>query len=197
MRLLPFYIVYCLAFCGWFGLSGCAKEYSYERQPVSLSPAPDSAVPAARLFRLGPCTSCNSNYGNTTPNSWSLQLEGSAVCGPFTRTVINPERNFFTFFGPTACTPDSGVIVEAAWSPLVFDRDLYQVSTQRAQFYYYDTISNAYVLLSRTSRLPFSLVIERYNRQTGEAKGYCSGFLFSGKGDTVEIKDFRFSILIP
>jgi len=181
------------------GMTGCAKEYSYE----GGLPRRDTTTISADTNRIGPfalpyCYQCNANFG-LADNTWSLQFYNSTCCGSFTRAVITPERDAFTFFGPSACSTDSGLIFNTFFSPIVFDRDLQNISTNRLAFYYYDNKAAAndpYILQGRRDN-PMTVVIDRYVHQTGMAVGRFYGYAYSKTGDTVYVKNGRFSIKIP
>lgn len=174
----------------------CAKEYSYEGGivPDSVRVVNDTFSTINR-WNIPKCYACNPQFGADT-NTWSLWVNNSQACGSFTRTVINRERDAFTFFGPSACSIDSGVILNSFWSPVVFDRDLQNISTQRTAFYYYDNTTNQYVLEAKREK-PFTIIIENYHHQSGIATGYCTGYAINRQSDTIGIQLLRFKIKIP
>ena len=43
----------------------------------------------------------------------------------------------FTFFGPSACSVDTGIVV-SVYLPVALDRDQFNLTTQQTAFYYYD-----------------------------------------------------------
>ncbi|TAD85681.1 MAG: hypothetical protein EAY75_10820 [Bacteroidetes bacterium] len=178
---------------------GCAKEYSYEGGATRRDTAlirPDSVVRPP--FTLPYCYQCNASFG-VASNTWSLQFYSTTCCGSFTRAVITPERDAFTFFGPSACSADSGLILNTFFSPIVFNRDLENISTNRLAFYYYNNLSattDPYILQGRRS-LPMTVIIDRYVHQTGVAVGRFYGYAYSQAGDTVYVKNGRFNIKIP
>lgn len=198
MRLSSFFLIAILLTLSWWSSTGCSKEYSYEGGAISdssnFAPLPDTTRRDSLQFL--PCNLCVADSFGKTVDTWRIQLPHSKACGNFTRTVITPTRDAFTFFGPSACSADSGIILNSFWSPLVFDRDLKNVSTQRTAFYYYDRIGNTYVLERKTGQV-MTIVIEEYSHSTGIAKGYSFGEAQTANGKLVRVSDIRFVIKIP
>ena len=198
MRLPAFFFVLCISTLSWWGMAGCSKEYSYEGGPLPDTSnnglKPDTTQKDS--FQFVPCNICVADSFGKAVDTWRIQLPQSKACGNFTRTVITPTRDAFTFFGPSACSADSGIILNSFWSPLVFDRDLKNVSTQRTAFYYYDRIGNTYVLERKTGQV-MTIVIEEYSHSTGIAKGYSFGEAQTANGKLVRVSDIRFVIKIP
>lgn len=177
--------------------TGCAKEYSYEGSTRDTLPKLTDTNQLSN-FALPLCYKCTTSFG-TVADTWSLEFNKTTCCGNFTRTVITPTRDGFTFFGPSACSADSGLILNTFFTPIVFDKDLQNVSTTRTAFYYYDnkTAVNAPYILQAKREFPFTVIIDTYNYQSGLAKGRFFGYAFSNTNDTVYVKNGRFSITIP
>ncbi|MCA0383854.1 MAG: hypothetical protein LCH58_16970 [Bacteroidetes bacterium] len=198
MRLSSFLFIAAILSLSWWSIAGCTKEYSYEGGSLPDSsnfvPAPDTTRQDSLQFL--PCALCVADSFGKAVDTWRIQLPKSKACGNFTRTVITPTRDAFTFFGPSACSIDSGLILNSFWSPLVFDRDLKNVSTQRTAFYYYDRIGNTFVLERKTGQV-MTIVIEEYSHSTGIAKGYAFGEAQTADGKLVRVSDIRFVIKIP
>lgn len=190
-----FFVALLLAWCSWM-LSGCAKEYSYEG---GLLPDTSSIIADTNHisnFNLPACNFCKVDTFGTAVDTWTLDVNTTKTCGRFTRTVLAPDKDAFTFFGPSACSIDSGLILNSFWSPLVFNQDYTNISTQRSAFYYYDNIGNKYVLQEKLGT-PFTIVIEKFTYLTGIATGYCFGDVITSTGETVPVKKIRFTIRIP
>ncbi|MES2882164.1 MAG: hypothetical protein V4676_08455, partial [Bacteroidota bacterium] len=168
-------------------MTGCAKDYSYERQPQDSIPIIPIVNPSV-LFSS--CTLCNAN--NPLPDSaWSFKVDQVFFCGVAEKAIITLERSSFTFFGPSSCSADSGFIASVYLSqPLTSSKT--NVVAARVAFYYYDRIAPSYVLISRTTD-QFSLTIEAYDHQTGTATGKFEGFAFTENSvrKTVEGGKFR------
>lgn len=198
MRISAFLFILFVFTISWWSISGCSKEYSYEGGPLPDSNntglKPDTTKKDS--FQFVPCTLCMADSFGKAVDTWRIQLPQSKACGNFTRTVITPTRDAFTFFGPSSCSADSGIILNSFWSPLVFDRDLKNVSTQRTAFYYYDKVGNTFMLERKTGQV-MTIVIEEYSYSTGIAKGFCFGQAQTADGKLIELSDIRFVIKIP
>ena len=178
-------------------LGGCGKEYSYEGGagptipiiPVDTTSANDSvSVDYEELF------SCNSCIASDTLAQWewSFKTGNSLLCGKSDTAILNPERNSFTFFGPSTCAADSGLIFTVYLEPNVLDRDITNLDASHAIFYYYDT-NGPYVLTSHYDR-PFSLTIKSYVHATGIATGNFSGVGYRQDSSVINITDGKFKI---
>ncbi len=190
-----FFVVLPLTLYSWM-LSGCAKEYSFEG---GINPDTTQVIADTNgtvNFTLPSCSSCKVDTFGSAVDTWTLDVHTTKACGTFTRTVLAPDKDAFTFFGPSACSIDSGLIINSFWSPLVFNKDYNNISTQRSAFYYYDNIGNTFVLQEKIGT-PFTVVIESFTYQTGIAKGHCFGDVITHTGKTVSVKKIRFTIRIP
>src|SRR5947209_7622391 len=98
-----------------FLFTGCLKEeYSYEGGTVppvdTTTTNVDTTLPVASVVH---CSLCKPN-DPVRSMQWHFMYEGvSALCGPVTKAVLSPEKNAMTFFGPSACTIDTGLIMTA------------------------------------------------------------------------------------
>jgi hypothetical protein len=180
-----------------FAVHGCKKEYSYEggtliqdstiTDPIIL---PDSAN-ADNTIAFPRCEGC-SNLHTTSSLFWSFKLRGADVCGIITNTVVSPEGTAMTFFGPSVCSVDSGLIITAT-----FDQALKQASANlgasRASLEYYDNVTGIDILQSKQPNV-FSLTIDQYTAQTGIATGRFSGTVVAKNGELVKVDDGKFKI---
>src|SRR5688572_1671071 len=102
----------------------CSKEFSYERNP--LEPVnPDTVM----LTKTIPgCSVCNS-VNSTVLKRWSFTQKNSLHCGVVDTAIITPNRNAFTFFGPSSCSSDTGLVITAYLDPMKLDKDVFNFTT--------------------------------------------------------------------
>lgn len=188
-----FSFLYILAVIG-----ACKKEYSYEGGPrqdstrlSDLTPIQDSTETAGITFSN--CVSCNS-IDASSGYIWSFKVGGSLLCGSVTKAVLSPGRDAMTFFGPSACSEDSGLIITAYFNNQVLNKDQSNITTSRAALQYYDNTAMSDILLSRQPII-FSLTIDSYIRQTEIAIGTFSGSVVDRNGNIIKVDAGRFKII--
>lgn len=191
MRLRRFIPIASLLFSLCATLVQCRREYSYEAQPPAAIVQTDTTP--AKPF-LPPCQRCNAAAA-LPDSSWRFTVQGASLCGRADKAVINRERTAFTFFGPSACSTDSGFVV-TVYLNAPLDADKANVPAGYVSVYYYDRIKPSYVMVSRPAA-GFSLTIDRYNHQTGEAEGRFHGPCFTEGGEAKQIEAGRFRIRFP
>jgi hypothetical protein len=96
----------------------------------------------------------------------------------------------FTFFGPSACSVDTGIVV-SVYLPVPLDQDRYGLSTDETAFYYYDHNSPNDILDSRHTAT-FTVVVQSFIYNTGIATGTFNGSVYTVNGDIVQITDGQF-----
>ncbi len=178
--------IYCCCF------SGCAKEYSFEggRVPVRTDTivTPPPVVPAPYF-----CASCTGR-DLYEENRWSFYDNNIFFCGIIDTAIVAPLRSGFTFYGPSACTTDSGAVYTVTFeNGERLDRDLVNITTRRGAFYYYDNPRLAYIYMN-VSNTPFNFTIEEYNHQTKMARGYFSGMVRKENGGGTLISSGKFKV---
>lgn len=182
----------------WIAAVGCVKEYSFEGEMITDFPSPaDSTVTldSANNFYIN-FSSCNTCAANSLPfTRWSFKNGNTLLCGNISGAVINEERNAITFFGPSLCNKDSGLIVAAFFYPSKLDRDVSHVEAQSASFQYYDNITPSFVIKSWPPH-SFSLIIDKYVQATRRAIGHFSGYTFTENGDSTFIHSGTFNIIL-
>ena len=168
-------------------ITGCAKEYSYEGGPL---PAKDTVIQAAPKPWV--CPGC---IGKDvfSDSHWSLYADSTFYCGIIDTAIVTPERNGFTFFGPSTCSIDSGMVITVNLTPIVLNQDLFNVTVSNVGFYYYDNTTQTYALVTR-SGIPFSITIESYIHQTKVATGTFSGFVFRRNGAMVNLNRAKYKV---
>ena len=169
----------------------CEKEYSYEGGPLQDSTIiPDSTKPIGITFPK--CTGCNSTDPLATLQ-WSFKIGSSFLCGNLTRGVLSPDGDGMTFFGPSTCSRDTGLIITAVFDTKLLNKDQSNLTASRASLEYYDNTTMSDILQSKRPNI-FSLTIDNYNRQTGIATGTFNGSVLDSDGNIVKVDAGRFNV---
>jgi hypothetical protein len=169
---------YCFLLMLYFNLLGCKKDYSFEgiltAAPLPL-PVPDSSF--VKPLNFPQCRACLNITDQDTP-SWRFSYKNSVLCGPITNAVITPERNGFTFFGPSECSRDTGLIITVFLNGAVLNRDQINITTHNVSMEYYDNTSGIDILVGERNSI--SLTITQYIDSTKTAKGFFTGTALAG-----------------
>ena len=178
--------------------TACTKEYSYERRETQqdTTGASDTTLvhdttgrpPVSFLF----CSACYS-MAPIANAQWNFNNNGSFLCGNLTNAIMNSEKNAFTFFGPSACSSDTGLIITAYFEAEAFVTDAFNKTTNRVHFEYYDNTIESDLLESNMT-YQFSLTIDSFLYQTRVAKGRFSGFVVTRDGKITYINDGKFNL---
>jgi hypothetical protein len=177
---------------------GCAKEYSIEFHPV----IPDSLlitdttiirdslpnVPDAETN----CSNCDSLEANQQ-FYWTFRVGRRKLCGTIAESYTNTEKNGFTFYGPSTCAADSGLMINAYFQPVSLLEDKTNVVAHRANFQYFGLVANNQYL---SSWIPhkFNVVIDQYILETNVAIGRFSGYAFVFSGDSIAVGSGKFKV---
>ncbi len=191
LRKLVYIIIISLILCIEMNcFLGCAKEYSYEGDPSrDTIPIGDTAatIPVSLPF----CAGC-SGMDDFIFLKWSCKYDTSLLCGNITDAVITPDRNAFTFFGPSACSLDTGLVMTVYLDSDSLNRDKNGLTINHTIFEYYDNTTN--IDIFNSGKLGFSLTIDTYEHSTGIAKGRFSGNVYTKDSTLVTIADGKFYI---
>lgn len=202
MKYLHRYIkLFCVSLVLQLYISSCEKEYSYEggnTAPVVVIPVDTTDSVDTVVFDPGALPNCPFclDVIDVQISSWSFKTGNSLLCGEVdTAFVLNLERSSFTFFGPSFCGADTGLIFTVSLGTVGLNGDLENLVAANAIFYYYHT-NQPYVLLSHADQ-PFSLTITNYSHTTKIATGTFSGTGFRADGRAVNVSNgkFKFKIL--
>jgi hypothetical protein len=171
----------------------CAKEYSYEGGAIlpirdSLPPPPPPVV-----YELPPCKLCTVNANTIPLNQWSLKAGNAFACGTLDTAIINLERTSFTFFGPSACSGDTGLVMTVYIENDKLNRDVANLVVNRVAFYYYDRVTPSHIYVNIPNVI-FSVVIESYVHQTKLLIGRFSGSVLKSNGKASSISEGRFKV---
>jgi hypothetical protein len=174
------------------GGTGCWKEeYSYEGgRDTTIVTVPDTATADSTLMPA-PCASCTPAPPGL--KQWSFRYDTLLFCGEVTNSVMNPERTAFTFFGPSACTPGTGLIITAYFNAVPFDTDTGSRTATRASLQYYDN-NRSRDLFVTNAFSQFRLTIDTFQQQTGTAIGRFSGTVLTSTGEAAIIQSGAFHI---
>lgn len=171
-------------------LIACKKEYSYEGG--SVPPFPDSIINTTPKAWI--CPSCT-GADNYIESKWSFYNDTAFYCGVIDTAIATPDRNGFTFFGPYACSIDSGVVLTINIQPVILNKDVYNSTTNKVGLYYYDNIGQTHPFVSQPG-FPFSLTIDSYIHQTRMMTGRFGGTVFKPNGQPTTINGkFKMRIL--
>lgn len=176
-------------------LAGCAKEYSFEG---ALPPRQDTIiVPGGGPGNTNPPGVCAACVGNDTQieNRWSLHVGNLLYCGIIDTAIATPERTGFTFFGPSACSADSGMVITIYLDGIKLDHDFASYTTTKVGFYYYDNITPSYMLITQAGQ-PFSLTIDSYEHATRMMRGKFSGYANTSNGGSNYVNDGNFKVKV-
>jgi len=166
--------------------SGCAKEYSYEGGNV-ITDTVNPPNPVAWV-----CPDC---IGKDTQieSKWSFHNDNFFYCGTIDTAIVNPERTGFTFFGPSSCSIDSGMVITVYLDGYVLNKDINNITTQKAGFYYYDNVTPTIMLITRQA-IPFTVTIDSYIHQTRMATGTFGGTVYRTNGASSYISSGKFKV---
>lgn len=174
--------------------AGCAKEYSFEGA-ATRPPRRDTVITGGgNINPPGICAACT---GTDQPieNRWSLHVGNMLYCGVIDTAIATPERTGFTFFGPSACSADSGMVITVYLNGIKLDHDFTSFSTDKAGFYYYDNVTPSYMLITNPGQ-PFSVVIDSYEHSTKMMRGKFSGYAKTANGGSAYLYDGKFKVKV-
>jgi hypothetical protein len=160
----------------------CKKEYSYEggnipviRDSVIINPAPKPYI----------CSSCV-GADNYIEGKWSFYDNGTFYCGIIDTAITTPDRSGFTFFGPSSCSLDSGLVLTISIEPNFLTKDVFNLTTNRTGLYYYDNIGQTHPFVTQPG-FTFSFIIDSYIHQTRMMTGRFSGTVFNLNGEATNL----------
>lgn len=162
-----------------WGFVSCEKEYSYEGGEVFVPPdtnTDSSAEPGPPILPV--CNLCGIDP-TTDSTFWNLQFQGQEMCGGVTRAIITVDRTGFTFFGPSKCSRDTGLVMSVALHLDTLNRDKTNLFSNNVALEYYDNTTQTNFFESMRQSINFTIIKYDHSTQTAEGK-------FSGK---VKLKD--------
>lgn len=170
-------------------IAGCAKEYSFEGAPIDTLPPQDTTAINKILF-----SQCHDCIDQNAPDTigWHFRYDTFLLCGNITAAIISPGKDAFTFFGPSACSWDTGLVMTVYLNQKL-DRDLVNVYSSKALFQYYDNATGPDIFISnQVNRV--ELFMNSYDHTTGIAKGIFSGVVLTNQNNVAAINQGSFVI---
>lgn len=177
--------------------SSCSKEYSYEGgDSLSYHPILDSLPSGGPVGEFPICSLCRPT-DQTALGSWNFISGNSYLCGTTTNSGFmgGYTRTEFTFFGPSACSIDTGIVVSVSL-PVPLDRDRHNIVSNQSAFYYYDHKSAYDIFDSDPMRAAFTVTVQSYTYSTGVTIGSFYGTVFKPNGDTAYVASGRYRVLV-
>ncbi len=178
------------AFFIFFICYSCSKEYS--GVAINTTVVNDTIFNPAPAIKPYVCPACIGNE-NFQENKWSFRDNTLLRCGIIDTAIVNPERTGFTFYGPSSCSKDTGIIMTVLLDTLHLNRDISNVTYSRSAFYYYDNVGHTYIYMNR-QQIPFSLTIETYTHNDRMITGSFSGFGYRENGSSGSINSGKFKV---
>lgn len=172
-------------------LFSCKKEYSYEGGPGTtvIIDTGTNNVPKPYI-----CPSCIGT-DNFIEGKWSFYNGNDFYCGVIDTAIAAPARNGFTFFGPSSCSMDSGLVLTINTEPALLNQDVFNSTTTKVGMYYYDNVAQTYPFMTQPG-FQFSVTIESYIYQTRLMTGRFSGTVFKGSGGQTSLQGkFKIKVL--
>ena len=161
----------------------CKKEYSCEGCATVVIADTTATNNTAMPYV---CPSCI-DADDFVENKWSLYNGTKFYCGVIDTAIAAPARNGFTFFGPSACSIDSGLVMTINTEPAFLNQDIHNSSTTKVGMYYYDKVAQSYPFMTQTA-FQFSVTIESYIYQTRMMTGTFSGFVVKPNGGQTNVQ---------
>ncbi len=187
-KLLNISCIIFILYIELISFSGCIKEYSYEGEPANHTiPIDDTGFRSPISFPF--CAGCRQDFILT---GWNFKYDTSLLCGSVTNAVITPERNGFTFFGPSACSADTGLVMTVFLDSDALNKDKSNITTNNVIFQYYDNTTFSDIFIS--GRFSVSFTIDTYEHATGIVKGRFNGNVKTKDSTAAAIMDGKFAI---
>ncbi|MFI5187897.1 MAG: hypothetical protein ACHQF0_14295 [Chitinophagales bacterium] len=174
--------------------AGCKKEYSCEgclsTKTIDSIPLPSPPLLPGDFPQCSLCHPADELQLST----WNFKTSNSFLCGVVNNAGagIDPEKKDFTFFGPSACSIDTGLVM-TVYFPVPLTRDRSNITTNKVAFYYYDHHAPKDIFIA-LSTAPFYLTLKSFTYATGIATGTFGGIVYRANGDTALIREGNFSI---
>jgi hypothetical protein len=170
-------------------ISGCEKEYSYEGGDVVIIidtvPIP---IPGNGAWICPACI----GQDTAIESRWSFHNDSILICGIIDTAIVNPERTAFTFFGPSSCSIDTGMVI-SVFLDIELNKDQYNLTSEYGAFFYYDNVGQTDIYISHRDS-PFIVTIESYIHQTRTATGSFKGPVYRTDGAGSYISSGKFKV---
>jgi hypothetical protein len=164
-------------------LFGCKKEYSCEGCDTIVIADTNTTNNVPQPYICPGCIAAD----DFIENKWSLSNGGNFYCGTIDTAIAAPARNGFTFFGPSLCSIDSGLVLTISTEPTILNQDVFNSITTRVGMYYYDNVAQTYPFITQ-SGFHFSVTINSYIHQTKMMIGTFSGIVVKPTGGQTSVQ---------
>jgi hypothetical protein len=177
----------------WLSNSGCWKEYSFEKKDSILSiPNPTHPTPVpSPATNFSSCSLCNES-DTLKLGQWAFKAGNTYMCGSATSSGFMGSYQFFTLFGPSACSIDTGLVINVL-VPVPLTQDRFDINATEVDFYYYTRFSQTHLFNNRVSN-GISVSLQSYIHSTSIAIGSFSGFVNRPNGEAIQITNGRFKV---
>ena len=174
-----------LAIC----ISGCIKEYSYEGGIVPPPVIDSSSTPVIPIpvADFPGCAFCSNDRDSYEENRWSFKVGNSFQCGAMDTAILTPDRNGFTFFGPSSCSPTTAMVITVYPENYTLNKDQHDLVISKVVFTY-AKLGLPKFLLSTQRGTPFYLTIASYDYQTKMSIGTFSGDVYTADGTMLQVR---------
>jgi hypothetical protein len=172
--------------------SGCSKEYSYEGQNT-IPPIVDTTTtlpPPVPDFPV--CDACvgKDSYEELR---WSFKAGNSFLCGIIDTAIVGPDRNVFTFYGPSACSTDTNLVISVFLESQKLDRSQQNMVIPNVIFFLAKAGAPQYLLVTHPDT-PFTVTLNSYDHQTKMTTGTFSGYVYKPDGTTILVHSTKFKL---
>jgi hypothetical protein len=174
--------------------TACKKEYSCEGcRTIAIVHDTVAIVPPVIINKFPQCSLCKAS-DDLQFGKWNFKTGNSFLCGSVDGSGFIAAKTAFTFFGPSACSIDTGIVV-TIYLPEPLDQDKYDIPIEHVAFYYYDHNAPKDIFISLHTA-PFTATIQSFIYSTGIATGTFSGTVYKPNGDTAFVSDGRYKVKV-
>lgn len=172
--------------------TGCWKEYSFEkRDSIQSLPVPVTPNPAPPASNFSCCSLCKET-DTLKLGEWGFKAGNTYLCGSATSSGFMGSYRFFTLFGPSACSIDTGLVINVL-VPLPLTEDRFDINASEVDFYYYTRFSQTHLFNNRVSN-EISVSVQSYINSTSIAIGSFHGTVHRPNGQAIQITNGRFKV---
>jgi hypothetical protein len=137
------------------------------------------------------CSTCKVT-NNLLLSTWNFKIGNTYLCGSVDAAGTLGEKTTFTFFGPSACSKDTGLVMTVYLSTEL-DVDKYNITTTKVAFFYYDHFGTKDIFISQPG-LVFSVTIESFIYATRIVTGTFNGTVLKPNGEMAIISEGKFKV---
>ncbi len=176
----------------WVSTAGCWKEYSFEgRDSTQIAPIPTTPAPLPPASNFSSCSLCKET-DTLKLGQWGFKAENTYLCGSATSSGFTGSYKYFSLFGPSACSADTGLVVSIL-VPVPLTEDRFDINATEVDFYYYTRFSQTHLFNNRISN-EISVSVHSYINSTSVAIGSFTGTVHRPNGQPIQITNGRFKV---